>query len=52
MVHDLGRPFMDEAQDWERPSMGQPIFRGEPEVLVGPRIGIGLVWEGQGQGGA
>ena len=37
---------MDEAQDWEGPGMGEPTFRGEPEALVGPRIGVSLVWVG------
>ena len=32
--------------------MGEPAFRGESEVLVGPRIGVGLIWVGPGLGKA
>ena len=30
--------------------MGESTFRVEVEVLVGPRIGVGLVWVGSGLG--
>ena len=32
--------------------MRELAFRGEPEALVGPRIGVSLVWVGPGLGGA
>ena len=51
MSHDLGSPCMDEAQDWEKPGMGEPAFRGEPEALVGPKIRVSMVWVGPVLGG-
>ena len=32
--------------------MREPAFRGEPEALVGPMIGVGIVWVGPELGGA
>ena len=43
---------MEGSQDWDRPGMGEPAFSGEPEALVGPRIGVVLVWVGPGQASA